>query len=397
MRTFGFSITISVIIVFMVWTGAAIADIGWDFGDYTFQVYQQPQASEDEEKIMPFITASLEKTPEGETTDEFGIVFKAKEGETFWVYEIYDVEADKLVKQITLNEMLGLTKDQGCELISNEQPDNETLITSYRINTGGYDLKLTRIIKLIADPNLPKGNRIVMTFELMNRLSGALKLRFTERHQSDDYAFAENGNAVYTVNKQAGHDGWPILVQAYTPELASLSTDGVPEEKNFTVSTATWQPVVVQSAKTNRPNVEIGQLTLAVATSQKVSFVLEQARNIADYLTTGNSNPQLSVVVEVDKKEAYPGEVLTYQLICLNIGTGKAVDGSILDPLPSRIEYLPDSASGERTQITYSIDGGNTFQPQPEGNVTHIKWDVVEPINAGELIQASFQAKVLEK
>lgn len=123
MRTFGFSITISVIIVFMAWTGVAIADIAWDFGDYTFKVYQQLQAPEGEDKMMPFITASLKQTPEGEPTDEFGIVFNPKEGDTFWVYEIYDVEADKLVKQITLNEMLGLTKDQGCELISKEQPD----------------------------------------------------------------------------------------------------------------------------------------------------------------------------------------------------------------------------------------------------------------------------------
>ena len=392
MRTFGFLTTISVIIVFMAWTGVAIADIAWDFGDYTFQVYQQPQTPDGEDKMMPFITASLKQTPEGETTDEFGIVFNPKEGDTFWVYELYDVEADKLVKQITQNEMLGLTKDQGCELISNEQPDKKTIVTRYRIHPEGYDLKLTRITKLIADQNLPGGSKIVMSLELMNRLSGTLKLRFTERHRNDDYAFSENRNAVYTVNKQAEHDGWPILVQAYTPELAALSTDSVPKKKNFTVSTATWQPVVLQSAK----NVKIGRMTFAVTTSQNVSFVLGQARNIADYLTTGDSEPQLSVVVEVDKKEAYPGEVLTYQLICFNIGTGKAVDGSILDPLPSSIEYLPDSAFGERTQIAYSIDGGNTFQPQPEGNVTHIKWDVVEPINAGDLIKASFQAKVRE-
>ena len=397
MRTLSFLTKISLIIIFMVSTGSAIADIAWEFDNYTFQVYHKPQAPQVEGKMMPFITASLEKSPEGETTDEFGIVFNPKEGDTFWVYEIYDVEADKLVKQITLNEMLGLTKDQGCELISNEQFDEKTLITRYKVNPEGYDLTLTRIIKLITDSNVPGGSRLVMTFEIMNRLSRTLKLRFTERHQSDDYAFSESANALYTANKRAGHDGWPILVQAYTPEPKVLSADGVPEEKNLTLSTVTWGPVLVQKATLRHPNVEIGRIALAVTNLQDVSFAIEQAKNIANYLATGNPQPLLSVVVEVDKQEAYPGDILTYQLICFNIGTGKAVDGSILDPIPNSIEYLPSSASGEGTEISYSVDGGNTYQADPAGDVTHIRWDVVTPINVGKFVKASFQAKVRER
>ncbi len=61
MRTFRFLATIGVIVIFMVLTGQAMSDIAWDFGDYTFKVYQEPQNPKIEGKMTPFITASLEK------------------------------------------------------------------------------------------------------------------------------------------------------------------------------------------------------------------------------------------------------------------------------------------------------------------------------------------------
>jgi len=384
------------VIIFFISATITIADIKWDFGDYSFHIPKQPQVTKNEGKMMSFITASLQKNPEGKIIDEFGIIFNPEESDTFWVYEIYDVEADQIVKRITINEMLGLTREQGCELITNEQPDEETIITRFKVDHNGYVLTLTRIIKLIEDGNLPAGSKVVISFEIKNHLSGELKLRFTERHRNDDYAFSEDDNVLYTVNKHEEHDGFPILVQVYKPEIQTVSFYGTPEENDLTVSSAKWKPITVKKSTSTQPNIEIGRIEIAVANTKNVSYTQKQAKNIANYLDTGSPKPQLAVDVEVDKKEAYPGDILTYQLICLNIGTGKAIDGSILDPLPESVEYIPGTASGEKTEISYSMDGGETFQPKPEGNVTHIKWEVVEPIQAGESIHASFQAKVRE-
>ncbi len=374
----------------------------WDINGYRFQIV--PQRKTDKTAIIPFIAATLSQSPGGEV-DLFGVVFKADEADTFWVYEIYDIEADKVIKQISVNEMLGITKDKGCALVEQQSLEKQaTLITRYRVNVDKYDLILTRIIKLVADDNLPGRSKLVEIFELTNSADGTLKLRFTERHRNDDYAFVKNDTTVFTVNKEPAHDGAPILIQSYRPKPAALTAKGIPKMKHFTITTAVWEPVIVQSSATTT-HTTVGQITCAVANIQNVDYTLPQARNIAAYLKTGKTNPLLAVVVTVDKNEVSPGDILMYQLYCFNIGTGKAVNGSIVDPIPKGLRYVPNSATGEGMTITYSVDGGNTYQPLNEaeeqsgfssltGEITHIKWDVIAPIHAGETVEASFQAEM---
>jgi len=378
----------------------------WDCNEYRFQI--EPQRKTDKTAIIPFIAATLGQSPRGEV-DLFGVVFKASEADTFWVYEIYDIKADKVIKQISINEMLGITKDKGCVLVERQSFEKKaTLITRYRVNVDEYDVILTRIIKLVADKDLPGGSKLVEIFELTNSAGGTLKLRFTERHRNDDYASIENDTTVFTVNKEPAHDGAPILVQSYRPKPVALTAKGIAKRKNFfTMATAIWEAVIVQSsATTNKPHAKIGQITHAVANIPNVDYTLPQARNIASYLQTGKKKPLLAVVVTVDKKEASPGDILTYQLYCFNIGTGKAKNGSIVDPVPKGLRYVPNSATGEGMTITYSIDGGNIYQSHSEveeqsdlssltGEVTHIKWDVIAPIYAGETVEALFQAEML--
>ena len=191
-------------------------------------------------------------------------------------------------------------------------------------------------------------------------------------------------------------DGAPILIQSYRPKPTALIAKGKPARKDFTIATATWEPIVLESATTeSKSQTTIGQIIHAVANIRNADYTLPQARNILAYLQTGKANPLLAVVVMVDKKKAQPGDILTYQLSCLNIGAGKAVDGSIVDPVPKGLRYVPDSATGEGMKITYSVDGGNTYQLSLTGEVTHIKWDVIDPIYAGETVEASFKAEMI--
>ena len=117
----------------------------WDFKDYQFQI--EPQLKKDKSAVIPFITATLSQSP-GEEVDLFGVVFKTDEADTFWVYEIYDIEAAKVIKRISVNEMLGVTQDRGCAIAERQSlEETKTLITRYRVNVDEYDLILTRVIK----------------------------------------------------------------------------------------------------------------------------------------------------------------------------------------------------------------------------------------------------------
>ena len=121
-------------------TGASevVAPLMWDLKDYRFQI--EPQRQKEPVEIIPFITATLSKSPEGEV-NLFGVVFKDDEADTFWVYEIYDSEANKVIKQISINEMLGTIMNKGCVLLERHAIEKEaTVITRYRVSVGKYDL-----------------------------------------------------------------------------------------------------------------------------------------------------------------------------------------------------------------------------------------------------------------
>ena len=78
----------------------------------------------------------------------------------------------------------------------------------------------------------------------------------------------------------------------------------------------------------------------------------------------------------------------------LNIGTGAASNGVVVDPIPSGTEYVLGSAAGTGTVITYSIDDNKTYQTDVAGEVTHIKWSINQPVLPGQSIQLSFRARV---
>ena len=101
-------------------------------------------------------------------------------------------------------------------------------------------------------------------------------------------------------------------------------------------------------------------------------------------------------------------------LTAVNRGSQPDHEAEMIDPVPKGTEYVPGSAFGEGMTITYSIDGGKFYQPQPitydfrksdgavekrpalPGMYTHIKWLVNKPILPGTRVSASFRVKVID-
>lgn len=106
------------------------------------------------------------------------------------------------------------------------------------------------------------------------------------------------------------------------------------------------------------------------------------------------------------------GDVIVYTIEYVNEGQSPARDATIVDPVPEGTVFVPESAGGSGAEITYSIDGGKTFQSppvkytaiNPDGTVeertaapetyTHVKWLIKGDLPPGQAGQVVFKVRV---
>lgn len=117
------------------------------------------------------------------------------------------------------------------------------------------------------------------------------------------------------------------------------------------------------------------------------------------------------VVKRVKADKSSPGETLIFTLSYQNSGDERAVDVKLDNPLPAGTKYVPGSASGANSQVSYSADGGKSFAAPEQLSVekvkagkkekvraqavdyTTIRW-VISEIQPGQSGQVSFRAQV---
>jgi uncharacterized repeat protein (TIGR01451 family) len=118
------------------------------------------------------------------------------------------------------------------------------------------------------------------------------------------------------------------------------------------------------------------------------------------------------VTKKVAADKVNPGEVIFYTINYVNSGNEEATNAVLEDPIPKGTVYIPGSAFGVNTEITFSIDGGKTFKKpslltyefkSPGGKMekrtasaeqyTHIRW-IVNTIPAGGKGQVGFQVRM---
>lgn len=70
----------------------------------------------------------------------------------------------------------------------------------------------------------------------------------------------------------------------------------------------------------------------------------------------------VEVTKRVEAETIEPGEVIHYTLTYSNSGDEAATDVVVSNPIPSDTVYILESARGDNADITFSIDGGNTYK-----------------------------------
>lgn len=107
-----------------------------------------------------------------------------------------------------------------------------------------------------------------------------------------------------------------------------------------------------------------------------------------------------------------PGEVIIYTIRYSNRGDEPATNVDVKNPVPKNTVYVSGSASGQGTDITFSADGGKTFEKAssvtyqvressgkaitrkagPE-NYTHVRW-VIRRVNPGQSGELEYRVRV---
>ncbi len=148
------------------------------------------------------------------------------------------------------------------------------------------------------------------------------------------------------------------------------------------------------------------------------------------FAATGAKDPELALSVEVKEEVsipdeqgnvkvihrevemADPGDVLVYTLTYKNVGKASVRDAVVNDAVPEGTILLPGSVQGDKTTVTFSVDGGKSYvsfparlqvaaagggpveKPAPPEAYTHIRWAAKSPMAPGESRTVSFKVIV---
>jgi uncharacterized repeat protein (TIGR01451 family) len=115
------------------------------------------------------------------------------------------------------------------------------------------------------------------------------------------------------------------------------------------------------------------------------------------------------VLMRIPAAKVVPGDEVIYTNTYTNVGSEAAANVVITNPVPEHMQYLSASALGPDMVITFSIDGGQTYdapdrlmiveadgskrQAKPS-EYTHIRWIRQKPLEPGENGQVSFKARL---
>ena len=112
-------------------------------------------------------------------------------------------------------------------------------------------------------------------------------------------------------------------------------------------------------------------------------------------------------IKRVPAEKVIPGDIVIYTVSYSNNGKEPAENFVITNPVPEHMTYVFESASGDNTNIQFSVDGGNSYdvpanltKNDADGNIlaadvtdyTHIRWTLNEPVAPGATGNVIFKA-----
>jgi uncharacterized repeat protein (TIGR01451 family) len=122
-------------------------------------------------------------------------------------------------------------------------------------------------------------------------------------------------------------------------------------------------------------------------------------------LTTNEQGRETKRLVPADR--VVPGDRLIYSLEVVNTAATTVPGPTVTTPVPAHMRYVADSAVGPGTEVSFSVDGGSSFDVpenlQVKGSngelraaeatdYTHIRWQFKSSLKAGSVAFVRFRA-----
>jgi uncharacterized repeat protein (TIGR01451 family) len=111
----------------------------------------------------------------------------------------------------------------------------------------------------------------------------------------------------------------------------------------------------------------------------------------------------------VSADRVVPGDRVIYTLEVRNAGATTIETPTVIHPIPEHMRYVADSAVGPGAEVSYSIDGGKSFEraenllvksadgqsrPATAADYTHIRWHLKNNLKANSVAFVRFRALV---
>ncbi len=134
-----------------------------------------------------------------------------------------------------------------------------------------------------------------------------------------------------------------------------------------------------------------GQVCTLLLTARS-DAVPSASDTVTDTLTV--ASPAMTLVKSVSSAAAGPGDTITYSVAWASDGTVPSYNVVLVDAVPPPTAYVAGSVTGPGTVITFSHDGGMTFDASETPPVTHIRWSFPSPLSPGAAGTVGFQVTV---
>jgi len=135
----------------------------------------------------------------------------------------------------------------------------------------------------------------------------------------------------------------------------------------------------------------VGRVATIVAKATS-SIDTTQSDTATDTVTLGG--PVLTLLKVASAATVVPGQTIGYTITYTNTGNLSAQNITVVDPVPAVTVYVANSAAGAGMAITYSHDGGSTYDASQTAPVTHVKWTRAASLAAAASGSVSFTVSV---
>ncbi len=142
-------------------------------------------------------------------------------------------------------------------------------------------------------------------------------------------------------------------------------------------------------------------------------------------VAVGQGTPQLNIEIvdqkvnltvaekqDADAINYRPGDTLRYTIVASNVGDGLMTSPEIIDPIPTGVTYVAQSALGDLADVSFSINQGSTYMAWPPtytvrntkgilikrkatpDMISHIKWNILQDMQPGDASTLEFLVSV---